>query len=80
VFAQLFFNGTNEGIHAFLVRIREEDFSVSPGVVIQDMGHKVQIICTSKFLFSCRSLSVMALIMENFGLMYVICSFTWQNN
>ncbi len=41
VFAQLIFNGKNEGIHAFLVRIREEDMSVSKGVVIQDMGHKV---------------------------------------
>lgn len=42
VFAQLLMNGTNEGIHAFLVRIREEDMSVSPGVVIEDMGHKFE--------------------------------------
>mmetsp|Transcript_10956 Transcript_10956/g.12029 ORF Transcript_10956/g.12029 Transcript_10956/m.12029 type:complete len:627 (+) Transcript_10956:38-1918(+) len=42
VFAQLMFNGVHEGIHAFLVRIREEDMSVSPGVVIQDMGYKIE--------------------------------------
>ena len=42
VFAQMIFHGVNEGIHAFLVRIREEDMSVSPGVVIQDMGHKME--------------------------------------
>ncbi len=41
VFAQLHIHGKHEGIHAFLVRIREEDMSVSPGVVIEDMGHKV---------------------------------------
>lgn len=42
VFAQLHIHGKNEGIHAFLVRIREDDMSVSPGVVIQDMGHKLE--------------------------------------
>lgn len=42
VFAQLLMGGKNEGIHAFLVRIREEDMSVSPGVTIQDMGHKFE--------------------------------------
>ncbi|KAI3654214.1 hypothetical protein MP228_000933 [Amoeboaphelidium protococcarum] len=42
VFAQLHINGKHEGIHVFLVRIREEDMSVSPGVVIQDMGYKFE--------------------------------------
>lgn len=42
VFAQLIMGKKNEGIHAFLVRIREDDMAVSPGVVIQDMGHKFE--------------------------------------
>jgi acyl-CoA oxidase len=49
VFAQLIFNGKHEGIHAFLVRIREEDMSVSTGVVIQDMGHKVCLLTCRSF-------------------------------
>ncbi|KAI8052873.1 acyl-CoA dehydrogenase/oxidase [Syncephalis plumigaleata] len=43
VFAQLEINGTHEGIHAFLVRIRNEDFSVCPGVTIRDMGRKHEL-------------------------------------
>ncbi|KAI9595005.1 acyl-CoA oxidase [Syncephalis fuscata] len=43
VFAQLEVNGTQEGIHAFLVRIRNEDFSVCPGVTIRDMGRKHEL-------------------------------------
>ena len=42
VFAQLIINKKNEGIHAFLVRIREEDMSISKGVTIHDMGHKFE--------------------------------------
>ncbi|QRV82258.1 acyl-CoA dehydrogenase [Ceratobasidium sp. AG-Ba] len=41
VFAQLIFNGTNEGIHAFLVRIRDESGAPCPGVSIHDMGKKM---------------------------------------
>jgi len=44
VFAQLEFDGKEEGIHAFLVRIREPDHSISKGVKIEDMGKKVKII------------------------------------
>jgi acyl-CoA oxidase len=43
VFAQLEVNGRQEGIHAFLVRIRNEDFSVCPGVTIRDMGRKHEL-------------------------------------
>jgi acyl-CoA oxidase len=43
VFAQLIIeNGKrNEGIHALLVRIRNEDMSICPGVTIEDMGMKI---------------------------------------
>ncbi|EUC54225.1 acyl-coenzyme A oxidase 3, peroxisomal protein, partial [Rhizoctonia solani AG-3 Rhs1AP] len=41
VFAQLIFQGTNEGIHAFLVRIRDESGAPCPGVSIHDMGKKM---------------------------------------
>ncbi|KAK9829677.1 hypothetical protein WJX72_007299 [[Myrmecia] bisecta] len=41
VFAQLLIGGKNEGVHGFLVRIRNEDMSVCPGVRIEDMGHKM---------------------------------------
>lgn len=41
VFAQLFINDKHEGIHAFLVRIRNQDMSLRHGVFIEDMGHKL---------------------------------------
>ena len=41
VFAQLIMNGNNEGIHAFLVRIRDEQMQPMPNVRIEDMGHKM---------------------------------------
>ncbi|GFR45198.1 hypothetical protein Agub_g6590 [Astrephomene gubernaculifera] len=41
VFAQLTVNGRQEGIHGFLVRIRNPDMSVCPGVRVEDMGHKM---------------------------------------
>lgn len=31
----------NEGIHAFLVRIRSDDMRIMPGVRVEDMGHKM---------------------------------------
>ena len=34
--------GKNEGIHAFLVRIREADHTPSKGVRIHDMGKKME--------------------------------------
>ncbi|KAG0309543.1 hypothetical protein BGZ98_001284 [Dissophora globulifera] len=40
VFAQTFVHGKDEGIHAILVRIREEDMAPSKGVRIEDMGDK----------------------------------------
>ncbi|EGR32602.1 hypothetical protein IMG5_076320 [Ichthyophthirius multifiliis] len=40
VFAQLIFNEQNEGVHTFLVKIRNEDGSVCKGVEIEDMGAK----------------------------------------
>ncbi|KAF9923272.1 hypothetical protein FBU30_006650 [Linnemannia zychae] len=43
VFAQTFVNSKNEGVHAILVRIRQDDKdrAVSKGVCIQDMGVKM---------------------------------------
>ena len=41
VFAQLIIKGSNEGIHAFLVRIRDEQMQPMPNVRIEDMGHKM---------------------------------------
>ncbi|KAI8580593.1 hypothetical protein K450DRAFT_236375 [Umbelopsis ramanniana AG] len=40
VFAQLFVDGKNEGVHAILTRIREEDMTPSEGVRIEEMGVK----------------------------------------
>ncbi|CAG8493091.1 15642_t:CDS:10 [Funneliformis mosseae] len=42
VFAQTIIRGQNEGIHAFLVRIREENMKPSEGVIIEDMGVKFE--------------------------------------
>ncbi|KAF6250062.1 hypothetical protein COO60DRAFT_1706247 [Scenedesmus sp. NREL 46B-D3] len=41
VFAQLMMAGKNQGIHGFLVRIRNDDMTPCPGVTIHDMGHKI---------------------------------------
>ncbi|KAI8462801.1 MAG: hypothetical protein J3K34DRAFT_498174 [Monoraphidium minutum] len=41
VFAQLLMGGANNGIHGFLVRIRGPDMAPMPGVVVEDMGHKM---------------------------------------
>ncbi|KAJ3186680.1 hypothetical protein HDU85_007500 [Gaertneriomyces sp. JEL0708] len=41
VFAQTFVQGKHEGINVFLVRIRQEDMSVAPGVRIDEMGYKI---------------------------------------
>ena len=41
VFAQLVTRGTGHGVHAFVVRIREDDGTVREGVSIEDDGHKM---------------------------------------
>jgi acyl-CoA oxidase len=41
VFAQTYVNDVHEGIHAFLVRIRNEDMTICTGVTIKDMGKKL---------------------------------------
>lgn len=41
VFAQLFCAGAHQGVHAFLVRIRDEQLRICPGVRVEDMGHKM---------------------------------------
>jgi len=41
VFAQLSIAGREEGIHAFLVPLRDADMNPLPGVTIWDMGHKM---------------------------------------
>ena len=43
VFAQLMNKGENEGIHGFLVRIRDENMNVLPGVTVWDMGYKIGV-------------------------------------
>ena len=41
VFAQLYVDGKNEGIHGVLVRCRGENLEPVPGVTVEDMGHKM---------------------------------------
>merc|ERR1712142_901599 len=41
VMAQLFVAGKNEGIHALVVRMRDNDMKTMPGVTIEDMGYKM---------------------------------------
>lgn len=40
VMAQLLVKGKNEGIHALLVRMRDDDMNIMPGVTVEDMGYK----------------------------------------
>ncbi|KAM0915873.1 hypothetical protein ACQ4PT_010532 [Festuca glaucescens] len=41
VFAQLHINGRNEGVHAFVAQIRDQDEIVLPNIHIADCGHKI---------------------------------------
>lgn len=41
VFAQLYVDGKNEGIHGVLVRCRGDNLEPVPGVAVEDMGHKM---------------------------------------
>jgi len=41
VMAQLLVKGKNEGIHALLVRMRDDDMNIMPGVTVEDMGYKM---------------------------------------
>merc|ERR1719187_995314 len=41
VMAQLYVDGKHEGIHAVLVRMRDNDLKTIPGVTIEDMGFKM---------------------------------------
>jgi len=41
VFAQLIYKGKNEGVHAFLVRIRDQSHKPVQGITLEDMGHKL---------------------------------------
>jgi len=40
-FAQTYVNNTHEGIHVFLVPIRDENMKEKNGVLIHDMGMKL---------------------------------------
>ncbi|XP_074313080.1 acyl-coenzyme A oxidase 3, peroxisomal-like isoform X2 [Silene latifolia] len=41
VFSQLNINGKDQGVHAFIAQIRDEDGNVCPNVRIADCGHKI---------------------------------------
>jgi acyl-CoA oxidase len=41
VFAQLFIDGKNKGIHGFLTEIRDKNMKVKPGIKVEDMGMKM---------------------------------------
>jgi len=43
VFAQLMVDGTNHGIHGLMVPIRDDDLNHLPGVIVEDMGHKMGV-------------------------------------
>ena len=43
VFAQLIVKDKKEGTHAFVVRIRDELHKPIPGVIIEDLGHKIGV-------------------------------------
>ena len=43
VFARLLNNNIDEGIHGFLVPIRDEKMKVLPGVTVWDMGYKIGV-------------------------------------
>ena len=46
-------SGQSHGIHAFLVRIRDDELNVMPNVRVEDMGHKMGLngVDNAKLLF-----------------------------
>lgn len=50
---QLYTNGENHGIHALLVRIRDDDLNVMPNVRVEDMGYKLGLngVDNAKLIF-----------------------------
>lgn len=43
VFARLIIDNKDNGVHAFLVRIRDKNHNICNGVRIEDMGHKIGV-------------------------------------
>ncbi|KAI3818408.1 hypothetical protein L1987_12214 [Smallanthus sonchifolius] len=41
VFSQLEINGVNQGVHAFIAQIRDENGNICPNIRIADCGHKI---------------------------------------
>ncbi|KAL5573649.1 hypothetical protein UlMin_023246 [Ulmus minor] len=41
VFSQLNINGKNQGVHAFIAQIRDDDGNVCPNIRLADCGHKI---------------------------------------
>ncbi|VFQ64461.1 unnamed protein product [Cuscuta campestris] len=41
VFSQLIIDGKNEGVHAFIAQIRDENGNICPNIRIADCGHKI---------------------------------------
>ncbi|KAJ8638838.1 hypothetical protein MRB53_015532 [Persea americana] len=41
VFSQLYINGCNQGVHAFIAQIRDADGTICPNIRIADCGHKI---------------------------------------
>ncbi|KAL6145071.1 hypothetical protein ACLB2K_055759 [Fragaria x ananassa] len=41
VFSQLNISGTNQGVHAFIAQIRDENGNICPNIRIADCGHKI---------------------------------------
>ncbi|KAL9268465.1 Acyl-coenzyme A oxidase 3, peroxisomal-like protein [Drosera capensis] len=41
VFSQLYIKGENQGVHAFIVQIRDDAVNVCPNIRIADCGHKI---------------------------------------
>lgn len=41
VFSQLYINGNNQGVHAFITQIRDLDGNICPNIRIAECGHKI---------------------------------------
>lgn len=41
IFSQLNINGSNQGVHAFIAQIRDENGNICPNIKIADCGHKI---------------------------------------
>lgn len=71
-FANLLINGQNEGVHAFLIQLRNDDGTLRPGIIVGDCGIKMGVNGVDNGWALFRSMRV--------GVDALLNNFSWIND